>query len=921
MSCVDVQPWDDTELILGLNNCGKLTGVEKPEYEMTEEDRNKLDTITLNGASDEALFADGKYREVYTKSEVDDVVSESLENVVVYNNDNDIEPRKDITISYNNAIRGRTNGGNTYDIARVVQDNTLALGNNYMGTSIWSFGRPSVITRDGGAATNYVAYQADVEALRSDVDDIITENIQPLKAQVDTNTANIATNMQSIIDLSETTQEGFNTLTDSLSALDERVVVNSQNIGTNTSDIESLRQELTNQEKFRGYYETTAEITAIANPTPGDYAWNVQSGTVWAYNGTTWYDTTVPIPDQSVDAFDGLPLMDGTADAGSTNRYSRGDHRHPSDDSKANVIDLDDYLALTGNAQTNRITGDVWISTGQYLRFTNSGNSSLGQNASTNTTELTGNGVGGINLIAGNGTVKANGKEVVTFEANGDVVFKNNAILGNDCKILGTDNGSTFNLIELSRFGIIDAGSQTHPFNISTSVRPTVQLAGESGAEAHDVAFVQDIADLQAELQDNINTNSAAIQVNANNIAANRSDIDSILADLADTEHFRGYKRTTAEVTAIPNPQSGDYAYNVQTRTVWTYTGSTWADSGNPIPDGAIDRYEGLPLMDGVADAGTVNQYASGTHRHPTDTSRASVADLLDVTSSLSSLNNNYTNYKTENNKNVAELQNNVATLNAGLSTIESRVDVNESDIQVLQGQASDYGTKITNLETGLAETDERVSVNESDIAALRSEVNQADNFKGYFLLTTQITAIAGTPGDFAWNGQTGTVWVYNGTLLTWQDSGEPIPSELIIASDTDPLVDDVADPGTSTEYSRGDHRHPSDPTKLSVSDADSRFVSITGVETITGAKTFTSGLRVGGNGISPLTSGDENLGSIGSRWGIFYGTGVNVTGDIVANNVNIGDTVNDLTTRITTLENTIGTLNALLEDRLNGNS
>lgn len=38
------------------------------------------------------------------------------------------------------------------------------------------------------------------------------------------------------------------------------------------------------------------------------------------------------------DASDDLPLMDGTADAGTSNKYSRGDHVHPSDTNKQDVI-------------------------------------------------------------------------------------------------------------------------------------------------------------------------------------------------------------------------------------------------------------------------------------------------------------------------------------------------------------------------------------------------------------------------------------------------------------------------------------------------------------------------------------------------------------------------------------------------------
>ena len=76
-------------------------------------------------------------------------------------------------------------------------------------------------------------------------------------------------------------------------------------------------------------------------------------------------------------------------------------------------------------------------------------------------------------------------------------------------------------------------------------------------------------------------------------ISSLQSDVEGLMEDVANRQHFRGYYETTAEVQAIPNPEEGDYAWNAQTGTVWNYT-----------------------------------TYAAGDHRHPTDTTRASAADL-----------------------------------------------------------------------------------------------------------------------------------------------------------------------------------------------------------------------------------------------------------------------------------------------------
>ena len=53
--------------------------------------------------------------------------------------------------------------------------------------------------------------------------------------------------------------------------------------------------------------------------------------------------------------------------------------------------------------------------------------------------------------------------------------------------------GHQYNLIMLNRFGVIDIGASDNKTNITSSERPTVQLPGESGDEAHGIAFVDDV--------------------------------------------------------------------------------------------------------------------------------------------------------------------------------------------------------------------------------------------------------------------------------------------------------------------------------------------------------------------------------------------------------------------------------------------
>lgn len=77
-------------------------------------------------------------------------------------------------------------------------------------------------------------------------------------------------------------------------------------------------------------------------------------------------------------------------------------------------------------------------------------------------------------------------------------------VLKNGDVILGGNlEGGTSSLVQLNRWGVADFGSSSVPFNINTpkDVRPTVQEAGQSGEEAHKIAYVSDVAGLSNTLK------------------------------------------------------------------------------------------------------------------------------------------------------------------------------------------------------------------------------------------------------------------------------------------------------------------------------------------------------------------------------------------------------------------------------------
>ncbi len=885
VTCAKPKPRDEVPALLGLNECGNIVPTEKPEHELSEEDRDKLDGMVTDGDGKQALFNDGTYKKVYTK-EQSDAITAGLEERMAQNTEaiadnagaiDDL--RSEVADNYL-ALAGNSEQtsitGDVYTAARIVArqsspegtqyrvmvDGTEAgyerFGSSLAQTDFRSSGRPTV------NSSHEIAYVSEVEAVQEEVyisvanlteaihtvqDNLdsavedLTDTIQgvqqnvegvasdlsTLGTRVDAAEANIEENTTSLTDLRTATESAFNTVHASLDSLDGRVTTNEADIALHTSDIEALRDDLASRELFRGYYETTGEITAIENPAEGNYAWNAETGTVWLYNGTTWADSAIKIPDQTVEAYDALPRMDGQGDAGATNRYARGDHQHPSDESKADLTELDNYLSLEGNTQTSRMTGDLWMATGQMVRLTNSGNSGLRQNADENTTELVSNGVGGIHLVAPNGTVKYNGEEIA---------------------IKSELENATTDISELQ--SVVD----THTGNIAT-----LQSDVENNADG--IAALQsavskntgDILVLHSDIKDNsteinevatvVSQHVMEIQNNASDIAAHTSDIASIREELASQEHFRGYLATTAEITAIQDPRTGDYAYNAETGTRWAYNGTTWYDTRDLIPDQTVEAYDGLPLIDGEASKGLANQYARGDHRHPTDTSRASAAELATTNLALSGLQNEVSGYQSANDADISALQTDVAVNEAQISGLTDRVSTQETTIYTLTGDVATHTAEIANLTSRVdsgkthigtlrtqtvqlgkdldklsvevADIDSRVLTNKNDIATLQSQYNEQEHFRGFYLSTVEVTSLKAKAGDYAWNSETGTVWVYDIEIPSWTDSGVAIPVQAVFAAAALPLQDGVASAGESSDYARGDHRHPTDDTRAGV--------------------------------------------------------------------------------------------------------
>lgn len=489
---LDPLPWDDAVTIVAIDKCGKVIIVDKPLYELTDEDRDKLDQLIIDGDGTMALFNDGQYKAVFTVDEANgrfvingsqaavDIVSVALmklssvkgvelkggypgnettmlidgsgayisgeriltesdinQDAVVYNDDNDIETRRHIILPTGGQVKYTSSDGITGNLISSLgtySDNIVTIGtdSNIGNVRLNSRNRPEVNT---SGVIERVAYVSDTDAIMDRVDDIDFDlqsykssndtRVTNLEGRVSISEGNISDLQDGLSDLSgeyntfkDTVNQSFITVNNELTNLDGRITQNTTNIAQNRSDIDGLINDLSNLEKFRGYFETTTEITSLPDPTNGDYAWNAETGTVWIYNGTTWADSGTTIPDQTIDASDATPLMDGTASAGSSNQYSRGDHRHPSDITKADAVLLDNYLPLSGNTQTTQMTGPIWTGTAHHLYLSDSGNSYLGFDGDETGLQLIGNGAGGVDIRSSLGTIKANGQRIIVNGVN-----------------------------------------------------------------------------------------------------------------------------------------------------------------------------------------------------------------------------------------------------------------------------------------------------------------------------------------------------------------------------------------------------------------------------------------------------------------------------------------------------------------------
>jgi hypothetical protein len=112
----------------------------------------------------------------------------------------------------------------------------------------------------------------------------------------------------------------------------------------------------------------------------------------------------------------------------------------------------------------------------------------------------------------------------------------------------------------------------------------------------------------------------------------------------------------------------------------------------------------------------------------------------------------------------------------------------------------------------------EQAAIIKADVEGLQAQINEEAHFRGYMSTNAKIHALEATPNDFAYSAESGTKLIYDAEY-GWKDSFTPVPDQLTPASTATPLMDDIPTAGESEEYARGDHRHPTDITRVGVSE------------------------------------------------------------------------------------------------------
>ena len=213
---------------------------------------------------------------------------------------------------------------------------------------------------------------------------------------------------------------------------------------------------------------------------------------------------------------------------------------------------------------------------------------------------------------------------------------------------------------------------------------------------------------------------------------------------------------------------------------------------------GSTDPSNDPPEMDGTADPGNSANYSRGNHVHPTDTSRASQADLTELSGRL--------NYE-------------VSEIAAAINSVDRKIGFS-SAAPLMDSNSPSTGSSTYQARADHVHPTDTSRASATDLAYLTARVDAlsgaADPATNDPLMDG--TATPGTSNSYARGDHrhpTDTSRASASDLTALQQQVNAISAST--PSNTNPLMDSTATPGTSALYARGDHVHPTDTSRASV--------------------------------------------------------------------------------------------------------
>lgn len=351
-------------------------------------------------------------------------------------------------------------------------------------------------------------------------------------------------------------------------------------------------------------------------------------------------------------------------------------------------------------------------------------------------------------------------------------------VLENEDLILGKDlNGNTLPLVQLNRWGIINAGSPKAPYNINTpqGVRPTVQEAGQTGEQAYHMAYQEDLANISAEIDEKVKAEADARKA-ADELLVKKEEgkelssndfTDELKAKLEGIEEFANRItnisqlvndskfQTEEEVKAAIEGIIGSAPDVLNTLkeiadalgndpNFATTITKKLAALAEQINQEVEDRTEAVSQVQGDLDtkyqelSSKITLQTENLNKEISDRKEADTAMKLEITNlgtSLTALgtelrqiiNQNYQTLQQQIRAQDALIQENTQAIQTNLSLIQSlqtKVDTNVSDVDKLK---KDLETEVANRKAADTALQEKINTNADGLAKEISDRKAAD--------------------------------------------------------------------------------------------------------------------------------------------------------------------------------------------------